>query len=202
MAKGRQNEINRKLTVPGLAPAQGPAEANVALLHAFEIGQSGIEETRRVWDVMESGGNSADKTRVMNYSFVCFNGLRPKSYDQTVVLIERRDLALPHFLLTKKQVFHWFEKVLKVPTLISFDRATLNKMYQLKGEDEVAIRALFNPQVCIALEQHPGLTIEGRGPQLLIFRESVVLNPLECPRFLGESRKLAELLSSSAPKVA
>jgi hypothetical protein len=202
MAAARQNEINRKLKLPGLTPTQSPANATVALLQAFEIGQSGIEETRRVWDVMESDGNSADKTRMMNYSFVCFNGLRPKSYDQTVVLIERSDLALPHFLLTKKQIFHWFEKLFKVPAITFRDQSTFDKMYQLKGEDGVAVRALFNHQVCTALERHPGLTIEGRGPQLLIFRERVVLDPLEWPRFLDEARQLAELLSSSAPKVA
>jgi hypothetical protein len=193
MAKAPQNEIERTLTAHGLMPTQDPASVNVALLQAFEIGRSGIEETRRVWDVMESDGNSADKTRMMNYSFVCFNGLRPKSYDQTVVLIESSDSALPHFLLTKKRIFQRLENLFKVPVLIFPEQATFNKLYQLKGEDEIAIRAVFNPQVCTVLEQHPGLTIEGRGPQLLIFREKVVLDPGEWPTFLDEARALAGL---------
>jgi hypothetical protein len=193
MAEARQNEIDRTLKPHGLTPTQSPAAVNVALLQAFEIGQSGIEETRRVWGVMESDGNSADKTRMMNYSFVCFNGLRPKSYDQTVALIECSALALPHFLLTKKQFFHWLEKLFKVRAITFRDQATFNKMYQLKGKDEVALRALFTPQVCIALEQHPGLTIEGHGSQLLIFRETVVLDRARWPVFLSEARQLVQL---------
>jgi hypothetical protein len=193
MAEARQNEIDRRLKIPGLTPTQSPAAANVALLQGFEIGQSGIEETRRVWDVMESDGNSADKTRMMNYSFVCFNGLRPKSYDQTVVLIERSDLALPHFLLTKKQVFQWFERLFKAPSVIVPEQATFNKMYQLKGEERGVVLAMFNAQVCTTLEQHPELTIEGRGSQLLIFREKIVLDPVEWPGFLDEARAVAEL---------
>lgn len=129
----------------------------------------------------------------MNYSFVCFNGLRPKSYDQTVVLIERSDLALPHFLLTKKQVFQWFEKLFKVRAITFPEQAAFNKMYQLKGKDEGAVRAVFNPQVCTALEQHPGLTIEGHDQQLLIFRERIVLAPVEWSAFLDEALGLAKL---------
>lgn len=193
MAEAQQNEIDRKLTLDGLTPTHTPASTSVALLHAFEIGQSGIEETRRVWDLMESPAESTDITRMMNYSFVCFNGLRPKSYDQTVVLIERRDLSLPHFLLTKKQISHWLDKLFRVPTIAFPERLTFNKMYHLKGEDEIAVRAVFNPQVCTALDQHPGLTIEGRGPQLLIFREKIVLDSVEWPAFLDEARTLAEL---------
>src|SRR2546423_9040182 len=157
MTEARQNEIDRNLTLHGLTPTHRPTDANVALLQSFEIGQSGIEETRRVWDVMESDGNGADKTRMMNYSFVCFNGLRPKSYDQTVVLIERSDLTLPHFMLTKKQILHWLEKLLRGPTITFPERATFDKIYQLKAEEEIAVRTLFEPRVRTALEQHPGL---------------------------------------------
>lgn len=198
MAEARQNEIDRTLKPQGLTPTQSASNADVALLQAFEIGQSGIEETRRVWDVMESDGNGADKTRMMNYSFVCFNGLRPKSYDQTVVLVERSDLALPHFVLTTRKIFQWLEKLFRVPTIAFPEQATFDKMYQLKGEDEVALRALFSPQVCIALERHPGLTIEGHGPQLLIFRETIVLDRAEWPVFLSETRQLAQCLFTGA----
>jgi len=193
MTEAMRNEIDRKLPSSGLTPTQSPADASVALLQSFEIGRSGIEDTRRVWGLTEANEGSVSKTRMMNYSFVCFNGLRPKSYDQTVVLIEHRDFGLPHFLLTKRQIFQWFEKLFRVPTLIVPEQATFNRMYQLKGQNEVAVRALFTPEVCTALEQHAGLTIEGHDQQLLIFRERIVLDPVEWPVFLDEARGLAKL---------
>ena len=82
MAEAQQDEIGRKLALHGLTPMHSPANADVALLQSFDIGQSGIEETRRIWGLMESPADSTDMIRMMNYSFVCFNGLRPKSYDQ------------------------------------------------------------------------------------------------------------------------
>jgi hypothetical protein len=124
---------------------------------------------------------------------VCLNGYRPKNYDQTLVLIEGRDLALPHFLLTKKQIFHWFENLFKVRAITFPEQATFNKIYHLKGEDEAAVRRVFIPQVCTALEQHPGLTIEGRDHQILILREGIILDRLEWAAFLDEARGLAEL---------
>ena len=193
MAEAQQNEIDRKLTLGGLPPRRSPANADVALLQSFEIGQSGIEETRKVWGLMETPPDSSAMIRMMNYSFVCLNGYRPKNYDQTLVLIGDRDLALPHFLLAKKQIFHWFEKLFKVPTLIVPEQGPFNKMYQLKGEDEIAVRALFTPQVCTALEEHAGLTIEGNDQQLLIFREGIVLDPVEWPAFRDEARGVAKL---------
>jgi len=196
MTEARQNEVDKKSTLPGLTPTHAPANANVALLQAFEIGQSGIEETRRVWDLIESPAESTDITRMMNYAFVCFNGLRPKSYEQTVVLVERLDFQMPHFLLTKKQILHWLEKLSRVPTIAFPERATFNKMYQLKGEDEIAVRAMFNSQVCTALDQNPGLTIEGRGPRLLIFRENIVLDSAQWSAFLEEALAVAALFGT------
>jgi hypothetical protein len=196
MAEARQNKIDRTLKPHGLTPTQGAANANVALLESFEIGQSGIEETRTVWGLTESNGDGAYKTSMMNYSFICFNGLRPKSYDQTIVLIERRDFALPHFLLTRREIFHWLEKIFKIPTITFLESETFNKMYQLKSEDELAVRALFRPTVCIVLEQHPGLTIEGHDQQLIIFRERILLDSSDWPAFLKEARELADLLAS------
>jgi hypothetical protein len=193
IAEAQQNEIDRKLAVHGLMPRHSPASVDDAMLQSFEIGQSGIEETRRIWDLMESQADSTDMIRMMNYSFVCFNGHRPTNYDQTLVLIEGRDFALPRFLLTKKQIFQWFEKLFKVRAITFPEQATFNNMYQLKGEDEIAVRALFTPQVCTALEEHAGLTIEGNDQQLLIFRETTVLAPVEWPAFLNEARALAQL---------
>jgi hypothetical protein len=66
-------------------------------------------------------------------------------------------------------------------------------MYHLRGEDEAAIRALFQPPILAALEQHPGLTIEGNGSQLFIFREGDVLDPEKWPAFFDEARQIARL---------
>jgi hypothetical protein len=181
------------MKLPALTPTNSSAHADVALLESFEIGQSGIEKTRRIGGLTESNGGSAYKTRMMNYSFVCFNGLRPKSYDQTVVLIEERNFALPHFVLTTRKIFQWFEKLFRVPTITFPEQAAFNKIYQLKAEDEIAVRALFNPKARSALEQHPGLTIEGHDQRLLIFREGIVLDRAEWPVFLSEARQLAQL---------
>lgn len=193
MAEAPHDEIDRKLTLHGLTPRHSRASVDVAMLQSFEIGQSGIEQTRRIWGLMESPEDSSDMIRMMNYSFVSFSGRSAMNYDQTLVLIEERGLSLPHFVLTKKEIFHWFGKLLKVQNITFPEQATFNKIYYLEGEDETALRRVFNPQLCTALEQHPGLTIEGRDQQLLIFRERIVLAPIEWPAFLDEALGLAKL---------
>jgi hypothetical protein len=44
--------------------------------------------------------------------------------------------------------------------------------YFLKGADEAAIRARFQPEILAYFEAHPGLTVEVRGDGLVFYRHS------------------------------
>jgi hypothetical protein len=168
--------------------ASTPFATRLALLQPFELGQRGETDTQMVRHFMESSPDSKQMIWMMDYSYVKGNGERRRALAQTVVLIEHADLDLPHFYLSKELPFQWLEKLAKAQDIDFEEHPKFNKLFRLMGEDEAAVRALFTMRNRDGLERHPGLTIEGRGSQLLIFREWTVLAPDKWPEFLEEAR--------------
>jgi len=67
-------------------------------------------------------------------------------------------------------------------------------LFKVKCEDEAAARTFLTPALLDALDRFPGLTIEGRGNNLLIFRRRKALPAAEFLQFQQDARTLAALL--------
>lgn len=189
----RGDAIASALSGHGLVLTYYKSGQHAALLQQFEYGQRGEAGTRMVWNLMESPAGAVPMLRMMDYGYVAWNGQRRVVRGATVALVEHTGLALPHFHLTKEEQWEWVQKLTKTQDIDFAEHPAFSKMYHLRGGDEAAIRALFTPQIREALERHPGLTIEGHGSQLLIFREGDVPEPKQRPGFLDEVRQVAQL---------
>jgi hypothetical protein len=189
-------EVGVALRDQGMTLALSRSGSLVALLQPFKLGQRGETGSRMVRSLVESSAESEQLIWMMDYSYWASDGSRRRLWDQTVVLIERADVDLPHFHLSKETMFQWAEKLFKQQEIDFLEHPRFSKLFQLKGEDESAVRALFTLKVREGLEQHPGLTIEGGGSQLLVFRDNVVVPPDKWPAFLDEARQVAQLFAA------
>ncbi len=67
--------------------------------------------------------------------------------------------------------------------------------YGLFGEDEEAIRRIFNPEVLTFLENHEGLRVHGNGTVFVMFREeSRYLDPGEMDSLVEDANTLFSLI--------
>lgn len=190
----RAAEIATAMQGQGLTMIAAPYRVEAAFLKPFESCNRG--EVRTARNLMQTPAGADPAIRMMEYSYVAWNGQRQVMRGFTAVLVIQGGLAVPHFLLTKEAIFQWAEKLFKVQDINFEEHPKFSSMYLLQGEDEEAVRALFPPALRTALESHPGLTVEGRGSQLLFFREGVAVPSAKWPEFLAEVRALAPLFQS------
>jgi hypothetical protein len=191
----RSFEIAEMLKNHGMALASStPFGARLALLQPFELGRRG--DAKIVRHFMESSPEIEQRIWIMDYSYFESEGYRRVRRSVTVALVGRPGIDLPRFYLSKELPFQWLERVAKAHDIDFEEQPTFNQLFRLTGESETAVRELFSLRIRDALEQHPGLTIEGRGSQLLIFRELTVLAPDRWPEFLEETRNVAQLFAA------
>lgn len=112
---------------------------------------------------------------------------------QTIGVISNPRLNLPLFVLASQK----FSTVVVLPSDvpdIEFEGPRhFKKAYRLQGSDETALRALFGPSLISALEKYPGISVEGHGTHLLIYRRRTRVKPAAWTKFEEEVRKLGQL---------
>jgi hypothetical protein len=69
-----------------------------------------------------------------------------------------------------------------------------SKRYLLRGDNEEAIRSLFNARVLEYFEQHLGMSAEGDGVKLINYRTSKRVSPDKIQGFLQEGYDVLTLL--------
>ena len=77
---------------------------------------------------------------------------------------------------------------------LSLDDSAFRHQYQLLARDSQRVRSLFDDSLRGWLLQHPGLMVEARGRDLLIYRSEQRLKAKEIPAFLQELSPLVNLL--------
>jgi len=79
---------------------------------------------------------------------------------------------------------------------IDFPEApNFSKRFLLRGAQEHAIRAAFNPGVLDFFERHPGVSAEGSGSQLIYYRAGYLQQPADIRGFMRQGCELAKLLA-------
>ena len=87
-----------------------------------------------------------------------------------------------------------------IPVTFDDDRA-FDRDYRLLGRDAGRLRRLFDPALRHYLLQHPGLVLESRGRNLLIYHFGRLTDPKRLPALLQQGRELLDLLESAAAGV-
>ena len=112
------------------------------------------------------------------------------------ILFAELDRTLPSFLLRGRT---WFQLLTGSRRNIEIaDDPAFVKWYQLEGEDEAAVRRLFNSQLRGVLNEIESCAVEVRNDGALFLAQSRPLTIEEREQFFAQSRKVLEAIERAS----
>lgn len=124
------------------------------------------------------------KAAVFDYRYTVGHGKHSHTYNQSVLYFETPKLQLPMFTLSPESFMHKFISALGYQDIDFGNRPEFSKRYLLRGQDEQAIRRTFQEQILAFYEANQGLTTEGGGSQLFVYRLSNRVPPMHISQFM------------------
>lgn len=124
-----------------------------------------------------------------------------KTVRQTFVVLHSEELQAPDFCLEAENVVHqvmegFLGKITPFDIGKDIDFTSypaFSSQYFLKGADEAAIRARFQPDILAYFESHPGLKVEVRGGGLVFYRPRELVEGGEIQTLLAEAFEVFNL---------
>jgi len=137
-------------------------------------------------------GNIADaQVLVFDYSYLKSGnayGRDVSGRNQTVVFIMSPQLNLPYFNLGPSGPINLHMNRLQFPTHPAFTNS-----YTLLGNDELAVRRVFNDQVIAFFESNPRISVEGGGGQFFLYYDRSLVPPQSVQNLINEGVRLFSL---------
>ncbi len=124
------------------------------------------------------------KAAIFDYRYTVGSGKNSHTYNQSVLYFETPRLQLPMFTLSPENFMHKFISALGYQDIDFATHPVFSKKYLLRGQNEMAIRNAFTPQVLNFYEANQGISTEGGGSQLFIYRLGHRLQPFEIGQYL------------------
>lgn len=124
------------------------------------------------------------KAAVFDYRYTVGHGKNSHTYIQSVLYFETPRLQLPMFTLSPENFMHKFISALGYQDLDFAHRPEFSKRYLLRGQDEQAIRRTFTDHILGFYEANHGLTTEGGGSQLFVYRLSTRIPPMQINQYV------------------
>ncbi|MBC8031060.1 MAG: hypothetical protein H7Z16_13180 [Pyrinomonadaceae bacterium] len=123
------------------------------------------------------GETNGVKAAVFDYVYVTGGGKHQQTHYQSVVYFEPSNLNLPFFSLRPENFLHKFIAALGYQDIDFGNRPTFSSQYLLRGNDEAAIRNTFSDALLAFYETNPGISTDGGGNQIFIFRQGYSAPP-------------------------
>lgn len=139
------------------------------------------------------GETNGVKAALFDYLYVTGHGKNRSSYSQSVVYFEPRNLSVPFFSLRPENFMHKFIAALGYQDIDFGNRPTFSSQYLLRGNDEPAIRNTFNDALLAFYEASPGISTDGGGNQIFIFRQGYTAPPDQIRAFIDWAAGLQNL---------
>jgi len=148
--------------------------------HLFSQGHS-----RRIRNVVHGVANEID-LKLFDYRYTTGGGRHAHTHTQTVLLFRCPELNLPAFALRPEHLFHKIGAVFGGQDIDFDEHPDFSASYLLRGEDEEAIRRIFDEEVLSFYGQSRGLSTEGAGQELVFYRASKRVKPAELSALMEE----------------
>ncbi|MEA3514881.1 MAG: hypothetical protein U9R34_05360 [Nanoarchaeota archaeon] len=143
------------------------------------------------------GTKSGIKWTIFEYRFTTGGGKNSNTEKQTVAIAKLKNTQLPNFFLGRKNIFHKIGSKFGYK-YIDFDQhPVFSNNYLLRGEDEQAIRKVFNSNILIYLEEKlTKATIEAEGSKLIYYIPRKIIKPDQFLTFLDDAEKRVRMFYS------
>ena len=104
-------------------------------------------------------------------------------------------MSLPYFSLRPEGLLHKVITALGYQDIDFVNRPVFSNQYLLRGTGEMAIRNTFSDELLAFYEANPGMSTDGGGNQLFIFRQSYRMPPHEVVAFVEGAAGLQSIFS-------
>jgi hypothetical protein len=163
----------------------------IAWLDQFTLFSQG--RSRQIKNFMY-GQAQGVKAAVFDYIYVTGSGKSQQTHYQTVVYLEPVNAALPMFSLRPETLFHRMLSAFGYQDIDFGQRPEFSKQYILRGQNELAIRQVFNDRVLSFFEGYAGTCVDAGGNQLFIYRAGQRFQPPEIEGYVGLGLQAMNLL--------
>jgi hypothetical protein len=196
----RSKKIEALAQSLGLTFRRKPTEADNTLPAGSYLANEG--HGRIVSNVLEAARSDELNFTIFDYQYTIGYGKSSSTYNQTVTRMQSGLFHLPQFILFPETFFAKMGKMFGKTDINFPESPEFSRKFVLRGDDEAAIRGLFNPALRHALEAQDRLTIEGVGDLLFIFRAGRRAKPEELPGKIEQDKRIAALFFEAQGAVA
>lgn len=165
-------------------------------LEEFHLATLGVRQ--RLSNLMHGKIEQTD-VAIFDYEYVIPAGKHSRTASQTVIWLQRRGTKRTEFALRPESFWNAIGNWIGHGDINFDSHPTFSREYLLRGDDENAVRELFTDDVLTFYEQHSGLSTEGAGNKLLVYRAEVLLAPDDITSLLTEALQLLSLLEPTNP---
>ena len=148
--------------------------------HLFSKGWS-----RKIKNLMEGEANKVELA-IFDYQYTTHGGQHPQTHRQSLLFIRSPKLNLPDFSLRPENVFHKIGSAFGDKDIDFETHPIFSKSYLLRGDNEAAIRGLFNNELLNFIQSQQKISIEGSGDKLIFYRHKNRVKPEEVESFMEE----------------
>jgi hypothetical protein len=153
------------------------------LSHFYLFAQGG--DAGQIVSLMHGEAGGIEAT-ILEYQYSVGSNEGRQTYCQTVICFDSPELALVRFSVSPKKFFHGIVALFGKGGITLDEHPTFSRNYALFGDDENAVRTLFQGRVVEYFEDHPGISVEGEGSLVLFYRASTRVKPQDLRFFLTE----------------
>jgi hypothetical protein len=140
-----------------------------------------------------TGEANGIKTSVFDYEYKTGGGKNVTVHRHSVVYLEPANLSLPYFSLGPEGLLTKIGAALGYEDIDFGQRPEFSRKFVLRGEDEPAIRRLFNDRVLSFYEGRIGMSTEAGGNQVFLYRKNQEFQPFEVQPNVGLGLELINL---------
>jgi hypothetical protein len=192
LRRKRAEQLEQVANEFGLEYSEAGGDDFTGALGPFNLFTNG--RAKKVLNLIQ-GTNEDRALSIFDYQYTTGAGKSQRTWRTTVLSVRSDGPEMPQFLLRKKtawdSVRNWFRG-----KEIEFEgHPNFSRFYRLIGENEPAIRELFNDSVLEYCERNHDLQIEGAGQTLLYYRLGKKVRPDKIGEFLAGGLEFMSLLN-------
>jgi hypothetical protein len=161
-------------------------QSELRSFHLFGLGHS-----KKMKNLLRGVANGLEIC-IFDYRYIVGSGKHQQTYQQSVFVARAEDIDLPSFTMRPESFWHKIGSLLGYKGIDFDTHPKFSKHYQLKGPDEVGVRAVFATEVLDYFEVRPKLNVEAEGP-LLIYYRYTRLKPAQFRDFMAEGFEVLAL---------
>lgn len=175
------------------AETHKPIELGLSGMNLFKKGRS-----KKITNLIQGTFVDTD-CLLFDYRFTTGSGKNRSTHKQTVVAFKICGTQLPQFTCKPEHFFHKFADFFGHEDIDFEQYPVFSKKYRLNGDNEAAIRAIFNESVIILLEAESDQpwSVDGAGEWLVIHRADIKVKTEDCSQFLLDATTLLNAMTLS-----